>query len=81
MRKTPSQIWYGTEESWHLYEQAVTLAAQLEAGGKDAIANALQMRGVKSGGDMFALPPMWQMEGDTAVLHVNGSLIKGEAGV
>lgn len=66
-------FWAGSEDSFHLVLKAEEKLDKLLA-SED---------GMKAGfiDDMLAkLPPIWQHEGSTAIVEVNGPLIQGEAG-
>lgn len=80
MIKLNSNLWFGTEESYFALLHAQDRLAALEAGGVDAIKAAVISAGGGRGEDPFALPPMWSLEGNTAVIDINGSLVAGSAG-
>lgn len=71
-------LWFGTDESYATALDAIEQVKRLEAAGGDALKNALQMRSGSS--DPFALPPIMQVEGDTGIVTIRGSLVNGSAG-
>ena len=72
-------LWFGTEESYLTYLHAVEEVQRLQLAGADAVKAAVQMRGGNSD-DPWALPPMWDLQGSTAVVRIQGPLISGKAG-
>jgi len=70
---TTPLFWAGSNESYALVAQAEARVAELMA-----------KPGMTAGwlDDMLAkLPPMWRMQGSTAVVDINGPLVKGDAGL
>lgn len=72
-------LWFGTEESHLAYVDALDQVRELEAAGPDALKAAIEMRG-GGGDDPYGLPPMWEPQGDTAVVSIRGSLVNGTSG-
>lgn len=75
-----SQLWFGTEESYFAYLHAQERVEALTAQGPDAIKAAVLAAGGGRGTDPFGLPSLWETHGNVAVLHIEGSLIAGNAG-
>jgi signal peptide peptidase SppA len=80
MIKLNSNLWFGTEESYFALLHAQDRLAALEAAGVDAIKAAVITAGGGRGDDPFALPPMWELQGNVAVVTIDGSLVNGSAG-
>lgn len=73
-------LWFGTEDSYLAYAKAQDELEKLQLAGTDALKAAIQMRGGAGADDPWAMPPLWEMQGSTAVVSIQGSLINGKAG-
>lgn len=73
-------LWFGTEDSYIAYLDAMAQVQQLEAAGPESLKAAVQMRGGGRGEDPFGLPSMMNVHGDVGIVDIKGSLVNGEAG-
>lgn len=80
MRHLISNLWYGTEESYFAFQDAHRRVSEMTLAGPDAIKAAVIAAGGGRGDDPFGMPPLWQAQGNVAVLNIEGSLISGSAG-
>lgn len=83
---TSASLWMGTDASYDMFLDASERAERLEAQGAEAIkAKVAEFKLSNphlkaSNDDPFGLPPLWEVQGNVGVLHIDGPVITGSAG-
>lgn len=76
----PATLWFGTDDSHAVYTTALERLEALQQAGEGALQNAIKIYGGGFRDDPFGMPPLWETSGDTAIVHVSGSLVNGSSG-